>query len=207
MSKRKGLSAEEKRDKLLEVFHESADVFVLKDIEKAAVKKGINSQLVKDLLKSLTDDDLVRVEKIGASNFYWSFPSDASVKVINELSKAESELEAVRKRKREVAASLEQEKKGRQDTAARAQQMAQLAQLKQQVAEAQAELDKYKDNDPETVEAMRTGAVAARDAANRWLDNIHCLMSWSKKQFQGQEESLNGFFAENGYKDNMEYID
>ncbi|GFH18384.1 meiotic DNA recombination/cross-over protein 1, partial [Haematococcus lacustris] len=45
---------------------------------------------------------------------------------------------------------------------------------------------------------MRTGAVAARDAANRWLDNIHCLMSWSKKQFQGQEESLNGFFAEAG---------
>jgi hypothetical protein len=30
--------------------------------------------------QSLVDDDLVICEKIGGSNYYWSFPSEASVK-------------------------------------------------------------------------------------------------------------------------------
>ncbi len=33
------------------------------------------------LVQSLVDDDMVRMEKIGISNYYWSFPSEASVKV------------------------------------------------------------------------------------------------------------------------------
>jgi hypothetical protein len=32
-------------------------------------------QSVKDVLQSLVDDGLVTVEKIGTSNYYWSFPS------------------------------------------------------------------------------------------------------------------------------------
>jgi hypothetical protein len=38
MSKRKGMSLEEKRMKLLEVFHESADVFVLKVTPNACIE-------------------------------------------------------------------------------------------------------------------------------------------------------------------------
>jgi hypothetical protein len=32
-------------------------------------------------LQSLVDDSLVNQEKIGVSNFFWSFPAEASVKV------------------------------------------------------------------------------------------------------------------------------
>lgn len=38
-------------------------------------------QSVKDVLQSLVDDGLVTVEKIGTSNYYWSFPSDVQQKV------------------------------------------------------------------------------------------------------------------------------
>lgn len=38
-------------------------------------------QSVKDVLQSLVDDGLVTVEKIGTSNYYWSFPSDMQQKV------------------------------------------------------------------------------------------------------------------------------
>lgn len=65
-SKKRGLSAEEKREKILEVFHETRDVFQLKDIEKLASKKGVVTQAVKDVLQSLVDDDLVCSDKIGA---------------------------------------------------------------------------------------------------------------------------------------------
>ncbi len=51
------------------------------DVEKLAVKKGITLQTVKEVLTSLVDDDLVHQERIGASNFFWSFPSEAANQV------------------------------------------------------------------------------------------------------------------------------
>lgn len=51
MSKKKGVSAEEKRDRILDIFHETADVFVLKDIEKLGAKKGVIQQTIKDVLQ------------------------------------------------------------------------------------------------------------------------------------------------------------
>ena len=61
MSKRKkGMSLEEKRTAVLELFHESKSVFNYKEVEKLAVKKGVIQQSVKDVVKSLVDDDMVR---------------------------------------------------------------------------------------------------------------------------------------------------
>ncbi len=56
MSKKQKLSVEDKRNLILEIFHESADVFVLKDIEKLGSKKGINSMLIKDILQVIGVD-------------------------------------------------------------------------------------------------------------------------------------------------------
>ena len=50
---KKGLSAEQKQQKLLELFHEAEAPFTLKELEKGAKSKGLNSMLVKGLLKDL----------------------------------------------------------------------------------------------------------------------------------------------------------
>ncbi|KAG1829041.1 Mnd1 family-domain-containing protein [Suillus subalutaceus] len=73
-----GLSLEVKRTKLLqEIFHESKDFYqVLKELEKLGPNlKGIGMTIFKEVLQSLVDDGLVQGDKIGASNFFWSFPS------------------------------------------------------------------------------------------------------------------------------------
>jgi transcription initiation factor IIE alpha subunit len=50
----------------------------LKELEKYLAKeKGIVQQSVKEVIQSLVDDRLVNLEKIGTSNYYWSFPSTA----------------------------------------------------------------------------------------------------------------------------------
>lgn len=65
MSKRKGLSIEEKRQRLLQLFYERKEVFQLKELEKIAPKeKGIVAQSVKDVVQSLVDDDLIDTDKI-----------------------------------------------------------------------------------------------------------------------------------------------
>lgn len=43
---------------------------------------------VKDYLQVLSDDNKIRVEKIGSGNWYWSFPSDEKKAKDNDLSKA-----------------------------------------------------------------------------------------------------------------------
>ena len=76
---KKGLSLEEKRKKMMEIFYESKDVYLLKDLEKIAPKlKGITSMSVKDVVTSLVDDGLVDSDKIGTSIYFWAFPSKAT---------------------------------------------------------------------------------------------------------------------------------
>ncbi|KAG0574593.1 hypothetical protein KC19_VG274800 [Ceratodon purpureus] len=62
MSKKRGLSLEEKRNKMLEVFYDSQSFF-----QKLGPKKGVILQSVKDVIQSLVDDDLVLKDKIGTS--------------------------------------------------------------------------------------------------------------------------------------------
>jgi hypothetical protein len=72
---KKGLSFEEKRKRMLEIFKDDQSFFHIKDIEKLGTKKGIIFQAIKDVLDSLVGDNLVECDKIGSSNFYWSLPS------------------------------------------------------------------------------------------------------------------------------------
>lgn len=95
MSKRKGVSAEEKRTRMLQLFYEKKEFFQLKvtmsnncmytciflslvcvqELEKIAPKeKGIIAQSVKDVVQCLVDDGLVDTDKIGTSVYFWAYP-------------------------------------------------------------------------------------------------------------------------------------
>lgn len=75
MSKRRGVSLDEKRMRMLQIFYEKKEFFTLKEMEKIAPKeKNIVVQSVKDILQALVDDGLVRSEKIGISTYFWRFP-------------------------------------------------------------------------------------------------------------------------------------
>lgn len=90
---KKGLSLEDKRKRMMEIFYETKDVFLLKDMEKIAPKsKGITPMSVKDVLTSLVDDGLVDTDKIGTSVYFWAFPSKASQARKRKLETAEESL-------------------------------------------------------------------------------------------------------------------
>jgi hypothetical protein len=56
---KKGLSLEQKREKVLGIFNESDEVYQLKEIEKIAPGRGVVLQSVKEVVQSLVDDGLV----------------------------------------------------------------------------------------------------------------------------------------------------
>eukprot|EP00884_Botryococcus_braunii_P013236 jgi/Botrbrau1/21913/Bobra.0249s0040.2 len=207
MSKKRGLSLDEKKLKVLEIFHTTRDVYQLKDIEKHAPKLGVISQSVKEVVQSLVDDDLIHQEKIGASNFFWSFPSEAAVKLQNEVQKLEMQIKEELQREATLQSQLEQSKAGKEDSDERTQKLAELGRLEAAVQQLTAQIGLYADNDPKRLEAMRQGADIAKDAANRWLDNTYNLQSWCKKRFEGMDAQLDEFFKQNGLTDDIDYLE
>lgn len=133
MSKKRGLSLEEKRERLLEVFHESCEVFVWKEVEKLAMKKGITPQSIKDVLQSLVDDDLVHQEKIGAANYFWSFPSEASVLLEKDTQRVKDAIQLAQDKTATLKEQIQAEEKGREDSEERREKSKELSELTAQV--------------------------------------------------------------------------
>ncbi|XP_071388933.1 meiotic nuclear division protein 1 homolog [Centroberyx affinis] len=155
MSKKKGLSLEEKRTRMMEIFFETKDVFQLKDIEKIAPKtKGITPMSVKDVLQSLVDDNMVDCERVGTSNYYWSFPSKALHARNHKLEELKKQHSEAKQRKVSLQQAVEKAKVGRQDTKDRSSLLKELQALREERAQLQAELEKYRECDPEVIEEI-----------------------------------------------------
>ena len=203
---KRGLSLEDKRAKVLEVFHESSEIFQLKEVEKLAGKKGVTFQSIKDVVQSLVDDDLVHQEKIGQSNYLWSFPSEAGMRVENALGAATGRLEGAKRLKAELAAAVEGAKAARVDVEETNLKMKGLEELRSRKAELASRLRELEGCDSVRFAGICAAIQPARDAANRWLDNAESLKDWTKRKFDGKDKEVEDFFAENGLKDDMEYF-
>ncbi|XP_049646137.1 meiotic nuclear division protein 1 homolog [Suncus etruscus] len=205
MSKKKGLSVEEKRTRMMEIFFETKDVFQLKDMEKIAPKeKGITAMSVKEVLQSLVDDGMVDCERIGTSNYYWAFPSKALHARKRKLEVLESQLSEGNQKHANLQKSIEKAKIGRHDTEERAVLAEELSSLRNQKEQLKAEVEKYRECDPQVVEEIRQANEVAKDAANRWTDNIFAIKSWAKRKFGLEENKIDKNF---GIPEDFDYVD
>lgn len=133
-------------------------------------------QSVKDVLMSLVDDGLVTMDKIGTSNYFWSYRS-AAVQIVssfficltntheehwsrlyfhqqkNKLNDLDAKYKKELDRKSKLEESIEQAKEGREQSEDRDALLQQLKETQKLNKELNAELQKYKDNDPTTYEA------------------------------------------------------
>ena len=111
--KRKGMSLEDKRAKLLEMYYERKEVLNLKEVEKYGAKKGIVLQSVKDVNQSLIDDNLVETDKIGIGTFFWALPSKGFQVRKNLIEDYDKKLENTKKEIEETAAKVVTETESR----------------------------------------------------------------------------------------------
>ncbi|XBH69410.1 hypothetical protein VPH35_097299 [Triticum aestivum] len=168
MSKKRGLSLEEKREQMLQIFYESQDFYLLKELEKMGPKKGVISQSVKDVVQSLVDDDLVLRDKIGTSVYFWSLPSCAGNQLRTTYNKLESDLSNSKKRYMELLEQRDDLKRGREDTDEREDALEELKAVELRHKKLKEELAAYADSDPSALEAMKDATEVAHSAANRW---------------------------------------
>ncbi|KAJ6435300.1 hypothetical protein OIU84_000479 [Salix udensis] len=207
MSKKRGLSLEEKREKILQIFYDSQDFFLLKELEKSGPKKGVISQSVKDVVQSLVDDDLASKEKIGTSVYFWSLPSCAGNQLRSVYRKLESDLQSSKKRHAELIDQCDELKKGREESDERETALAELKTIEMKYNELKDEMGKYADNDPAAFQAMKKAIEVAHVAANRWTDNIFTLRQWCSNNFPQAKEQLENMYQEAGITDDFDYLE
>lgn len=70
---------------------------------------------VKDYLQALSDDNKIRVEKIGSGNWYWSFPSDEKKAKETALDKAKEEYKKANATVAELQAKVDEADAARVD--------------------------------------------------------------------------------------------
>ncbi|KAG9151360.1 hypothetical protein Leryth_020959 [Lithospermum erythrorhizon] len=155
MSKKRGLSLDEKREKMLQIFYDSQDFFLLKELEKMGPKKGVISQSVKDVIQTLVDDDLVLKDKIGTSVYFWSLPSCAGNQLRSVKLKLESDIQSSKKRLADLIEQCNALKKGREESDEREVALSELRAVEEKHSQLKNEMGQYSDNDPATFEAKR----------------------------------------------------
>nr|XP_034969256.1 meiotic nuclear division protein 1 homolog isoform X2 [Zootoca vivipara] len=106
-------------------------------------------------------------------------------------------------KKKSLQEAIEKSKMGRQDTAERAALIKELTALRQKRDQLKAEIDKYKECDPDIVEEIRQANKVAKEAANRWTDNIFAAKSWAKRKFAFEESKIDKTF---GIPEDFDYI-
>ncbi|CAJ0860654.1 5383_t:CDS:2 [Entrophospora sp. SA101] len=168
---KKGMSAAEKRKRLEELFHETKDFYQLKELEKIAPKiKGIVSQSVKDVLQSLIDDNLVATDKIGTSNYFWSFPSSSLQSRKVKINTLKEEFTKLKEKNTELQNVIKQVSGDREESDDRTTKMKLLEEVESQRKQYLKELERYRECDPVLMEAKKKHAKLAFEAANRWTE-------------------------------------
>lgn len=204
MSK-KGVSADEKKHRMLELFYETGECFQLKELEKLAPKaKGIVANSVEDVVQKLLDEGLIESDKIGTSIYFWAFPSKAVKSRKRKLEEVTNQYEETSKKLKLIEQSIKQSKGSEADEDNKNRILNEITDLELEIGTLKKRLEEHKENDPAKFEAMRSKTEAIKNAANRWTDNIFAVKSWCKKKFLIEDSVLDKQF---GIPEDFDYID
>mmetsp|Transcript_30413 Transcript_30413/g.46039 ORF Transcript_30413/g.46039 Transcript_30413/m.46039 type:complete len:211 (-) Transcript_30413:48-680(-) len=192
MAGSKRMSRDEKRRAVLDIYHKTKKVYTEKEILTLASKSGVNANTVAEINQSLVDDGMVDKEKIGGSNYFWSFP--AKKDRLQQLQHEETlkNVEELKKKTAEASAYLADAKRGREDEDGdRAKKLVRLAELTKEKQAIEEELESLRENDPQALADLQKELELVKHAANRWTDNIfNCKSYLVKKRGMDKKEAM-----------------
>lgn len=149
MSSKKSLSKDQKKTRMLEIFHDTGEVFSYKDVEKIAQKqKGIVLQSVKPILQELVDDGVVETKKCSGTLLYWAFKHKKAKimsEKINNIQVALSSEESHADKIKEILAKLQDQD---HNLAEIKKIQAEISDLTKMKAELETKLKALKENNP-----------------------------------------------------------
>jgi len=189
MKKKRGLSLDDKRNILMQLFKKDQSFFHYKDIEKFCGKNKISFMIVKDLLNGIVADNLVETEKIGSSSFYWSLPTRVLTakkkileKEIEKTSLLKNELENIEKK-------ITENKNLRTDVE-RNKKLNELEELIEKKNEYDKIIKNFEKEDPERYEKLIKDNKIILELYEFWTDNIYTLQQWLRTKSDSKIDDM-----------------
>lgn len=158
---------------------------------------------VKEVLQSLVDDSLVVCEKIGTSNYFWSFPSTALHSRKVKLQTINMELERADRSEAELNEALDKARVGREESESRQKALTEYAELGRRIKSLDSQLEAFKENDPILHAARVKDNATKKLDINKWTDNIVTVQSYCSDTFNIDRDRLKEAFD---IPSDLEYI-
>ncbi|KAL7305770.1 meiotic nuclear division protein 1 homolog [Trichogramma pretiosum] len=204
MSKRKRVTADEKRTRMLGYFHEKKEFFTLKELESNLPKEcGIIQQAVQSVLQALVDDGLVHSDKIGTSVYFWSFPGEKIPQLENQIAECGKNIMVLESKLERLKLEVQKEEKN-EDFEKTKLLIQEIEELTSKESELKKQISKFSDADPEVIAEINKKAKFFKDAANTWTDNIFSLKTWCNNKFNIEESALNKQFK---IPEDLDYVE
>lgn len=167
---------------------------------------SINGMQVKEYIQTLTDEGLIRVEKIGSGNWYWCFGSDEKKtrearlgQLQKEVEKAQASYDEVGSSLTELLAKREAEENGSggdadgDDETERESLLRKKEELEQVVQQLQAQwkaITSSTGDEGKSVQEKKAELETLRQAAQDWTDNIYILEEYLGRLAGGDREIM-----------------
>mmetsp|Transcript_57473 Transcript_57473/g.125909 ORF Transcript_57473/g.125909 Transcript_57473/m.125909 type:complete len:189 (-) Transcript_57473:209-775(-) len=170
--------------------HNEAAFFTLKELETLGKSKGVIPQAVKEVVEALVADGSVQSDKVGSQALFWALPSQKVSALKNKRQRLVEDNERLQK-------ELEQLKSELADLGSQAVPSEQeAAELRARVATERKRREDLKSKvealercGPGKISEMKRQIVVAKEAANRWADNIITLRSMFLREQRGDVSS------------------
>ncbi|EAW10420.1 putative GAJ protein [Aspergillus clavatus NRRL 1] len=195
------LSKSAKEDLIVAHLRSTRTCHTLKDLEKMLPSvASINGMQVKEYIQNLTDENKIRVEKIGSGNWYWCFGGDETREREGRLQQLQKEVSVLQASYEEAAADLaakraqwDQEGGGDEgeNRAERGELMHRRSELQTERTRLQAQwLTATTTVGGKSVAQMKEETETFRQQALMWTDNIYVLEEYMGKLTGGDREIM-----------------
>lgn len=189
MSKKKGLSFDEKKATLLGAMHAEASFYTLKELEALGKAKGVIPQAVKEVVEALGADGMVNNDRVGSQQIFWALKSDRACAMRGKKRRLEEELAKLQADRRKAVAEIEELGKSAEPVPSEEQASALLektAASKKRCVELKDQISTLRKCGPGRLNEMREQSVIAKQAANRWADNIEGVRTKVLRESRGE---------------------
>ena len=154
----------------------------------------------------LVDDGLVECEKIGSTNWYWSFPSKQAQGLSVHATSLTESVVCERAAIAETKTRLESASAVRPESDDRSAKLQQLSALKSDISEFERQVEALKENDPAEIEKMENNITLCRDASNRWTDNLLQVRTWMVKKKGMSTKEAKDTLKQMGVPTELDYV-
>ncbi|OMJ94580.1 hypothetical protein SteCoe_2227 [Stentor coeruleus] len=186
---KKGVTFDEKRERMLKIFYDKKEVFNLKELETLGGKAGVISMSVKEVVQSLLDDNMVEQDKIGAGNFMWALPSKGRQIRMKKLDELKNSIQEIKTQKKTLTQQINNQLKDKPESSERLEKMQELRSLISQIQEGQKRKEVLKSCSKGFYDECCLKYTGLRDSINQITDNIFMAKSFLLSRNPGLSSS------------------